>query len=101
MTEPTPTDAPPVDVPVEAQAPSPSVLQDVQNVAGQAVANAPAIESVVANLPAPAKFKVAALHLAAELHAGMTHLFQHHSLDDLIADARKIEAYLSEELPKL
>lgn len=69
--------------------------------AGQLLTQAPAVESVIAGLPQTARIKAAALKIAAELHAGMTHLFQHHSISDLIKDAKEIEAYIGEGLDKL
>lgn len=73
-------------------------MTDVTSVATQLAAAAPGI---IANLPKASQFKVAALKLAGELHADMTHLFAHHSISDLIDDARKIEAYLKEGLDKI
>jgi hypothetical protein len=96
MTQPTPPGV------VSPPAPSePSVPATVEKDLTSVLSAAPQIESVIAGLPQPQQIKAAALKLAGELHSTIGHLFQHHSIDDLIADAKKIEAYLSEGLAKI
>lgn len=100
----TPT-SPPAPTAPSAPAPATSgfaqIADQAGQVAGQVLNQAPAIEGVFASLPQASRIKAAALKIAGELHAGMSHLFAHHSISDLIKDAREIETYLNEGLDKV
>lgn len=87
--------------PAPAPATLGSFVGDAAKVAGQVLDAAPQISPIIAALPPAARIKAAALKLAGELHADMKHLFSHHSVADLIEDARKIEAYLTEGIDKI